>query len=218
MVGMPAIRVPIEPALPQPRAATALGGLSVVLPCRQAERTVAPAIRALARAAADASAAYEIVVVDDGSRDGTVRNVAGFVGPVGPVRLLVHPHRRGYGAALRTGLAAATLPWILLATAGEELDAADLARLIALTASADVVVGRRAAPPRLAAGARNRLARARGLHLHDADCPVKLLRAELLTGFELRGTSRLVAEELLLRCQAAGARITECPVDLHPFA
>jgi glycosyltransferase involved in cell wall biosynthesis len=223
MPGMPVTHVQPEPALPRPATATAgsggawrpLTGLSIVLTCRDAESEVAGAIRSLAAGAAVTSAEYEIVVVDDGSRDGTAGRVAAFVGPAGPVRLLVHSHPRGYGAALRTGLAAARMPWIMLASAHEALADSDLPGFAALTASADLVVGRRVSRTdtgsRRAAGAIwNALMRVLfDLPVHDVDCAFKLVSRDRLAGVELRASGPVVAAELVIR---SGRRTAYAPV------
>jgi hypothetical protein len=138
------------------------------------------------------------------------------------VRLLVHAHPRGYGAAVRTGLAAARMPWVLLGSTAEELTAMDLGDFAALTGSADVVVGRRvhrSDPPvaRLLGAAWNRLLRVLfDLPVHDVSCAFKLIRRDLLDGVELRANGALFAAELLVRCRAAGARITEHPIRHRP--
>ena len=95
-----------------------LPGLSIVLPCYEEEGNVADAIRAAADAAARVSDAHEILVVNDGSTDATAEIAADFVDGTGAVRLLVHPQNRGYGAALRTGLEAARMPWVLITVRG----------------------------------------------------------------------------------------------------
>jgi hypothetical protein len=213
-----------EPALPAPLAAPAasrhvLPGLSIVLPCSGAEASVVDAIRAAAAAAAQISVDYEVVVVDDGSGDGTARNASRFLDGARPVRLLVHAHPRGYGAAVRTGLAAARMPWVLLSSAAEELDAADLAAFAALTGSADIVVGRRARRAgRIRGRAWNRLVRALfDLPVDDVGSPFKLIRRELLAETQLRASGALLHAELLVRCRAAGGRITEQPVRPRPL-
>src|SRR5919206_25037 len=112
----PALPRPAAPALAADGARRLVAGLSVVLPCSGAQAAgVDEAIRATAAAAARSSLHYEIVVVDDGGGDETARAAARFVDGARPVRLLVHPHPRGYGAAVRTGLDAARLPAGLLA-------------------------------------------------------------------------------------------------------
>jgi glycosyltransferase involved in cell wall biosynthesis len=229
MARMPATHVQTEPALPRPAAGPEtpgaalrrLAGLSVVLPCRDAESGIAAAIRSLAAGAARASGEYEIVVVDDGSRDATAGRVAAFVDASGPVRLLVHPHPRGYGAAMRTGLGAARMPWVLLASAEEALD--DIPGFAAVTGSADLVAGRRVSHDepvsrRVAEAAWNRLMRALfRLPVHDVDCPFKLVRRDVLTGIELRSAGPVVAAELVIRCRAAGARVAEYEFAQHPL-
>jgi glycosyltransferase involved in cell wall biosynthesis len=220
--------VPPEAALPQPQPGAGgtrevLAGLSVVVPCREAESGVGPAIRTLAAGAAATSADYEIVVVDDGSSDGTARSVARFVDPSGRVRLLVHPHPRGYGAAVRTGLGAARMPWVLLASATDGLDTSDLQGLAALTPSADVVAGWRThrTDPfsrRVAGAAWNRLMRALfALPMHDVDCAFKLIRGDVLHRIELHAGGPVIAAELLVRCRAEGASVAEYPLGHRPL-
>jgi glycosyltransferase involved in cell wall biosynthesis len=207
---------------PAEAARQVLPGLSIVLPCSDAEAGVAGAIRAAAAAAAQSSADYEIVVVDDSSSDATARTAAQFVDGALRVRLLLHAHPRGRGAAVRTGLVAARMPWVLLASAAEELDAADMAEFAALTRSADVVVGRRVQRTggragRIGGAAWNRLMRALfDLPVHDVDSAFMLIRRELLDGIELRASGALIGAELLVRCRAQGARIAEHPVRPRP--
>jgi Glycosyl transferase family 2 len=221
-----------EPPLPRPLSPTAvleaprrlLAGLSIILPCSGAEAAVGDAIRTTAAAAALSSLHYEIIVVDDGSRAETARGASRFVDGARPVRLLVHAHRRGYGAAVRTGLEAARMPWVLLGSTAEELTAMDLGDFAALTGSTDLVVGRRVQrgdPPvaRLRGAAWNRLLRALfDLPVDDVACAFKLVRRDLLEGLELRANGPLIAAELLVRCRAAGARIAEQPIRHRPRA
>src|SRR5437764_11619549 len=81
--------------------------LSLILPaCNEAagiREAIAEADAALAQLADD----YEILIVDDGSRDGTAAVVLEEVARRPRVRLLRHEDNRGYGAALRTGFEAA---------------------------------------------------------------------------------------------------------------
>src|SRR4051812_1486334 len=99
-----------------------LHGVTIVLPCFNEVENVATAVAEARVAALDAADAHEIVVVDDGSVDGT-GDVADAVAQRDPrVRLLSHEHNRGYGAALQTGIAAARMPWTLLTDADLQFD------------------------------------------------------------------------------------------------
>ncbi len=83
---------------------------------------------------------WPIVVVDDGSADGTA-DVARAAGAV----VLRHKVRRGYGGALKTGIAAATTPWVVSVDADGQHDPGELPALlaVAVTGDADLLVGAR---------------------------------------------------------------------------
>jgi glycosyltransferase involved in cell wall biosynthesis len=199
-----------------------LPGLSIVLPCFEEEDNVARAITTAADAAACVSTDFEIVVVDDGSTDRTSEVASRYVTGSGLVRLLVHPENRGYGAALRTGLAAARMPWVLIADADLQFDFGELEDFALLTRSADLVAGRRVDRQdplgrRMNAAAWNWLMRTLfDLPVRDVDCAFKLLRRELLDGMVLTSTGALFSTELLIACRAQGARIVEHDVRHRP--
>jgi glycosyltransferase involved in cell wall biosynthesis len=211
-----------DAALPPPLAPVALGSLSVVLPCLNEEANVADAIRNAASAAAMTGGDYEIIVVDDGSSDDTAAIVARFVEADSRVRLVVHAHNRGYGDAVRSGIAAARMEWILLTDADLQFDLRELEDFVPLTRSADVVWGwrilRQDTPARRAAAAAwNRLvSRLFGLGVRDVDCAFKLIRRDVLERVELRSGGAMISTELAVRCRAAGARFAEVGVHHRP--
>src|SRR5215207_7642117 len=81
--------------------------LSLVIPAYNEEAGVAQAVAEADDALRRLGPAYEILVVDDGSRDGTAQAVLAAARGRPNVRLLRHATNRGYGAALRTGFEAA---------------------------------------------------------------------------------------------------------------
>jgi glycosyltransferase involved in cell wall biosynthesis len=199
-----------------------LTSLSVVLPCHDEQANVAAAIREAAVAAATAASAFEILVVDDGSTDATraIAATAAFRDP--RVRVLAHDENRGYGAALRTGIAAARCDWILLTDADLQFDLSDLAHFVEPARSHDVVVGYRLARMdplmrRVNAYAWNRLVcRVFDLDVRDVDCAFKLLRGDLARRLRLTADGAMISTELVARARLAGASIVELGVRHRP--
>jgi glycosyltransferase involved in cell wall biosynthesis len=175
----------VSPAFDREPASHALGGLSIVLPCFDEAENLPDAVALATDAAERYAEMHEIVIVDDGSRDNTVEIAAGLAARDSRVRLVVHTENRGYGQALRSGVAAARLPWVLLIDADLQFDFNELGDFRVLTPSADLVVGWRILPQgpvrRRAAGALwNRFVRAAfDLSERDVDCAFRLVRREL---------------------------------------
>jgi len=118
---------------------TAAPDLSVVMPAFNEEAT----IREAAAKVLELPFVAELIVVDDGSSDGTVANLAEVADP--RLRVIRHEANRGKGAAVRTGMGAAQAPFIAIQDADLEYSPADLLRLLTplRDGRADVVYGSR---------------------------------------------------------------------------
>jgi glycosyltransferase involved in cell wall biosynthesis len=168
---------------------------------------------------------FEVVCVDDGSRDGTGA-IADRLAATHPdvVRVVHHPHNLGYGAAVRSGLAAARFPLVSFTDGDRQFRVADLARLLRRLddSAADVVVGyriHRADPPlRLAYARAYRLSLRLffGLRVRDPDCACKLFRRDALDGVAVESDGAFLSAELLIKIGARGRRIVETGVPHHP--
>jgi glycosyltransferase involved in cell wall biosynthesis len=114
--------------------------LSVVIPAYNEERTIEEIVDAVAAVPID----KEIVVVDDCSRDGTLRVLERLEGE-GRIRLMRHEANQGKGAALRTGFRAARGDLVIIQDADLEYDPGEYSRLMQpiLEGKADVVFGSR---------------------------------------------------------------------------
>jgi len=199
-----------------------ISGLSILLPCFNEEGNLAQAVRDAMVAAERVSRRHEIIVVDDGSHDSTADIGARLAQTHPSVRLVIHLSNRGYGAAVRTGIAAATMPYVLITDADLQFDLREAERLVARLDIADVVVGHRLrrndpAGRRGAASAWNALVcKLYGLDLQDVDCALKLFPRELIQGIELDSDGALFSTELLVKTLATGARIFEVGVHHYP--
>ncbi len=232
--GAPALPPPLAPTCPDggiPAGATPadarflhapLAGLSVVLPCFNEEANIADAIRSAARAAAATSEDYEIIVVDDGSTDGTLPLASELARGDRRLRVLVHPRNRGYGAALRSGIGAARMPWVLLTDADLQFDLRELEDFLPLARDADLVVGwrilrRDPLGRRMAAAGWNWLVhRLFDVSVRDVDCAFKLVRRDLLDRIPLSSDGAMISTELVVRSLAAGGRLREIGVHHWP--
>jgi glycosyltransferase involved in cell wall biosynthesis len=202
----------------------ALPGLSVVLPCFNEEANVSQAVRQALEAARRFSTRYEVIVVDDGSTDATARLATRLAAGDGHVQLVVHPENRGYGTALRSGIRAARMPWVLLTDADLQFDLAQVEEFIPYAASYDLIVGNRQTRSdpftrRANAAAWNWLMRRMfELPVHDVDCAFKLVRRDFLDQVELVASGAMISTELIAKSLQSGARLKELGVRHRPRA
>jgi len=167
---------------------------------------------------------FEVVIVDDGSRDDTPRIADELAGAHAQVRAVHHPTNLGYGAALRSGFAAAHFANIAFTDGDRQFRVADLGRLIERLGAGDVdsVVGyriKRADP--LARTVYARLYRLAnriffGLTVRDVDCACKLFSRASLEGVNVESGGAFLSAELLIKLRARGRRLAEVGVPHYP--
>jgi glycosyltransferase involved in cell wall biosynthesis len=209
---------PLEPSSPR----LLLDGVSVVLPAYDEEDNIAEAIRQALAAAERVSLRQEVIVVDDGSRDATAAIAFAWRARDARVRLVRHEHNRGYGSAVRTGIAAAGMEWVLLTDADLQFDLGQLSEFVPHTLDSDLVLGYRATRSdpfvrRVNARAWNALVRRFfGVSARDVDAAFKLIRRDVLDGMELASTGAMIDTELLAKAGRRGARMVERPVEHRP--
>jgi glycosyltransferase involved in cell wall biosynthesis len=195
--------------------------LSVIVPVYNERNTVVEVVRRMRAVELPDGIEREIIVIDDGSRDGT-RDVLRQLGD-STVRVLVHEENRGKGAAVRTGLALATGDYVLIQDADLEYDPDDWPRLISpvMRGRARVVYGSRFTGER-----RNMLL----LHwignrtlslvtnilfnstLSDMETCYKLVDRKLLVDLGLRSDHFDIEPEITAKILKRGIRIYEVPI------
>ncbi len=206
-----------------PVPARVLDSLSVFFPAHNEEENIEPLVRSALAVLPAFARRFEVIVVDDGSTDGT-REVAERLSREHPeVRCVSHPRNRGYGAALKTGFAEAGCEWVFFTDADRQFDLSELALLVSeAVRGADAVIGyrrRRRDPLHRSLNAamyRLMLRVLFGLKVRDIDCAFKLLRADAVRSLPLRSEGALISAELLIRLLGRGARIREVGVTHYP--
>ena len=197
-------------------------GLSIVMPAYNEEANVGRAIDAAREAVRRFADDFEIVIVDDGSRDRTAERVAEAAKADPRVRLISFPENRGFGAAVKTGLKAAEKPLVFYTDSDLQFDLAQIGDLLARIDEAPIVVGYRVNRQDhwvrlLNAWAWGRLQYVLfGLDVHDIDCGFKLFRREVVQRLPMHSDGAFLSTEILLRARAAGYPIVEVPVQHYP--
>jgi glycosyltransferase involved in cell wall biosynthesis len=195
--------------------------VTIVLPTFNEAGTVGDAVANAVAAARRAAYRHEVVVVDDGSSDGTRALVSRCVEADRRVRLVVHPLHLGYGAAVRSGIRAARMPWILLTDADLQFDLGELEDFLSYAPHADLILGWRILcadrlDRRINTAAWNWLVRrVFNVPVRDVDCAFKLVRRELAQRCELTSDGAMISTELVVKCAAQGARLREVGVHQH---
>src|SRR3972149_2995924 len=197
--------------------------LSLVSPAYNAAGTIASMIVSARRTARKLTDDYEILVVDDGSRDATASILDELEALVPELRVLRHRDNRGYGAALRTGFDASTKDLVFYTDGDAQFDPRELPRLFELlTSGVDYASGyrlRRAAPLlRVLVGNPYHLfvRAAFGLSLRDIDCDFRLFRRQVLGALELEENDGSMCLELLKKLEDSGCRFAQAPVSHYP--
>lgn len=201
--------------------------LSLVLPCFNEEENIEATLRDaqawLGAHGARPSLRYEMIVVDDGSTDGTADVLRRFSSSIPSLQIIRHPENRGYASALTTGLDAATMDVIGFMDSDGQFRAADLERLLPRLAEAPFVAGRRrkrADPP-----LRILIAKVSGIlvflmlgvWVRDINCGMKVFRRELWPRIRPRvATGALFNAELFFRMKRNAVEWLQVPVPHYP--
>jgi glycosyltransferase involved in cell wall biosynthesis len=213
-----AISVLSERRLAPARDAVAV---SVVIPCLNEAESIAQCVTTAQRVLDENGIDGEVVVVDNGSEDGsaTLAQLAG-------AHVVAEP-RRGYGSAYLAGFAAARGDYIVMIDADLTYDFEEIPRFVReLDSGAELVMGNRmqAVQP----GAMSPLSRIGNPLLSgflnllfrtpvgDAHCGMRAIRRDVLPTLALQSTGMEFASEMVIRAARGGIEIRELPIALHP--
>jgi glycosyltransferase involved in cell wall biosynthesis len=197
--------------------------ISVFFPAYNEEANVGALCLKTASVLKQIAGKWEVIAVDDGSKDRTAAVVEGLHKKEKRIRVVSHKVNQGYGAAVKTGFKSAKNDWIFFTDGDGQFDVAEMKGMVPLLESHDLVIGyriKRADPlqRKLNAFAWGTLVRTLFWFwgARDIDCAFKFVRRSVFKKFHLETTGAMISTELLVKAHKNGFRIVEKGVHHYP--
>jgi glycosyltransferase involved in cell wall biosynthesis len=165
---------------------------------------------------------FEIIVVNDGSRDATPEIIDRLANEDLRVRPVHHAVNQGYAGAVKTGFRASTCEYVMFMDADRQFDIHDIKLLTPFVPLFDIVAGfrmERSDPiiRRINAEVFNLAVRILfDVHMRDLDCAFKVFRGDLIRSLELTAEGALLNAETMAKLRRQGATIVQVGVPHHP--
>ena len=196
--------------------------VSIVLPAYDEAPNIEQALVEATATAGRLFEEHEVIVVDDGSTDGTGRLARNLAREDPRIRVVAHERNRGYGEALRTGFLASRHDFVFFTDADLQFDLGEIERLLPYAGTVDVVAGYRVNRQdpfvrRLNAYAWNTLVRVLFyVPVRDIDCAFKLFDRRVLDEVDIESVGAMVNTELMVKLGRRGASVVEVGVHHRP--
>ena len=196
--------------------------LSVIFPAFNEEANIRHTVEAARAVLPNLAETWEIILVNDGSRDATTPICDELAEQYPEVRAIHHTDNRGYGAALKSGILAARYDYIFFTDSDGQFDLQELENLIEWASHYDIVTGYRAKrqdpPHRLinAWGWKTLVRMLLGVKVRDIDCAFKVFQRSVFDRVQIRSVGAMVNTEILAQANAFGMRIHEIKVSHYP--
>ncbi|MEW6233951.1 MAG: glycosyltransferase family 2 protein [Candidatus Omnitrophota bacterium] len=196
--------------------------VSVFFPAHNEVDNIKPLTEAAVQALENRVEDFEIIIVDDGSTDGTRELADQLAQQDAHVRAIHHEVNRGYGGAVKTGIASSKKDWIFFTDGDGQFDVSEISLLLEHTGEYDAVVGfrldRRDPIHRkfFALGWGTLIRLLFGFRVKDLDCAFKLFKRKYFEGVELKAEGAVISVEFFSILQRRQARIQQVGVHHYP--
>jgi glycosyltransferase involved in cell wall biosynthesis len=197
--------------------------LSIVIPAYNEEANIAAAVEEVSDVAQTLNLDYEIIVVNDGSRDRTGEIARELAQRLPNFKLVEHFPNRGYGGALKAGFAAAGKDLIAFTASDKQFKFSEITLLLGkLTPDMTLVSGWRVHRQdnfvrRMNGRGWNTVVMLLfGRTIHDIDCGFKVFRREALNHIHIESNGAMIDTEMLAEMRARGFKMTDVPVTHLP--
>ncbi len=199
-----------------------LFSLSVFFPALNEKKNIEATVRKAARILPSVADHYEIIIVNDGSKDTTAALSRRLAATIPRVKVVEHETNKGYGGALLSGFKAAKYQYVFFTDADLQFDLNDLTKLLPYLEEYRAVIGyrekRRDSLMRLLnAWGGNRLNRFLfGLKVRDIDCAFKVFERDLIAHLPIKSRGAMISAEMLIRLKRNGIEFKQVPVKHLP--
>ena len=196
--------------------------LSVIFPAFNEEDNIRHTVESARLVLPKLAQTWEIILVNDGSEDGTTPLCDQLAEQYSEVRAIHHTDNRGYGAALKSGILAARFDYIFFTDSDGQFDLQELENLIEWAHHYEIVTGYRAKrqdpPHRLinAWGWRTLVRMVLGVKVRDIDCAFKIFQRSVFDRVQIRSVGAMVNTEILAQAMSFGMKIHEVKVSHYP--
>ncbi len=196
--------------------------ISVFFPCYNEQENVLNTVTKATVALEKIRADYEIIIVNDGSKDATGEIADKIAAQNKRIRVVHHQTNLGYGSAVRSGIKAGTKNYIFLTDGDGQFDINEMPPLLPLMDNYDIVCGFRINRQDNFARKLNGFLWTKlvcllfGLSVRDVDCAFKLFNRKVFNDMPLVSTGALISAEILARAARKGFTITQKGVHHYP--
>lgn len=200
-----------------------LKSLSVFMPAFNEEDSIASTVENAVKVLKTLGVDWEILVINDGSKDNTAQEVKKLETKYPNVRLVNHESNKGYGHALKTGFREAKYPWVAFVDSDGQFDFAEIKKFIDKTDEADLILGYRLnrADPfqrRIFTWGWKMLAMVfLGLNVKDYSCGFKLIKKKVIEDISpIESEEKVTQIEMLIKAKKKGYKFAEVGVRHYP--
>jgi glycosyltransferase involved in cell wall biosynthesis len=205
---------------------TKIKELSVFLPIYNEEGNVASVIESTIAAASKYAEKWEILLIDDGSSDNTLKIVTEAAQSSTNIRVIRHEKNLGYGASLKTGFYNSKYDWIAFIDSDGQFDFSEIAKFIEKQkeTGADLVIGyykkRKVSLTKIITSKvwETVVFIFFGLKVHDIDCGFKLISRKVIDKIPKLESKRgaFISSELLIKSKKMNLKFAEVPITHYP--
>ncbi len=200
----------------------AVKSLSVFFPCYNEQDNVEKTVRAALDCLTPLGIDYEIIIVDDGSRDKTSQIADSLAAQNRHIKVVHHHPNKGYGAALQSGFKASTKEYVFYTDGDGQFDIKELPALFKYMADYDIVTGYRIKRQDNLIRKINAFCWTTmvnllfGMKIKDVDCAFKLYKRQIFDNIKMESTGALINTEIFARAKNKGYKIFQIGVHHYP--